>query len=131
MSSNSPAVDVSSMLESEVSGLTENTNLFVGAMPDRPSNAVSIYATGGGPQGQYNYENPNVQILVRNKGYTAGYEICRKIKYALHDKRNGETWNGTRYIQIRCRSDILELGRDDKNRMRWSINFRLERAGVE
>jgi hypothetical protein len=103
--------------------------MFLASLPGTPHNAVCIYDTGGMPQGQYAFERPNIQIRVRNTVYSTGYALCRDIKYYLHQKRHGENWNGTTYISIETRSDILFLGQDEKNRYEWTINFQVMRSG--
>ena len=128
---NPPSLDLKDMLDNSNSGiaLTYGTNLFLSSLPDMPHNAVCLYDTGGLPQLQYALERPNVQVRVRNTNYLAGYRLIRDIKYYLQQARNGETWNGTRYIQIETRSDILYLGEDEKNRHSWTLNFSIWRSG--
>lgn len=131
--SNSPSVDIIDMLIDSgcpVSSLVFGTDLFVASLPDTPNNAVCIYDTGGSAQGEFGYEYPNVQIIIRNLDYVTGYVLARNIKYYLHLARNNEIWNGTRYININCRSDILALGQDEKNRYMFSINFQAQRSGT-
>ena len=131
MSSNAPSIDIKDMIEDSNSGLSLvfNTDLFIASMPDSPHDCICIYDTGGGEQGQYNFERPNVQIRIRNLDYITGYNLARDIKDYLHQARNGETWNGTRYISIDLRSAILFLGQDDKNRYEFTINFLINRSG--
>jgi len=120
--------DVKDML---VSGLSYvfGTDLFKASMPKTPNDCVCLFDTGGVPKEQYGYEKPNLQVLLRNKDYDEGYAALRDIKYFL-DEKNGETWNSTKYIIIRTRSDILYLGQDDKNRYQWSLNFQIHRSGI-
>lgn len=129
---NAPSEDIKDMLEDSGSGLglVTGTDLFRASMPDQPNNAVCLYDTGGAEQGQWGHERPNMQVIVRNISYNAGYDLCRDIKYYLHQSRNGETWNATKYISISCRSDILYLGQDAKFRHQWSLNFRIDRSGI-
>lgn len=129
---NSPSTDIKDMLEESGSGLglVFGTNLFIASMPDSPNVCSVIVDTGGGDQGEYGYEFPSVQILHRNVDYSVGYAFMRDVKYRLHYSRNNEIWNGTRYIKIAVRSDILYLGQDDKNRYQFSLNFRVERSGI-
>ena len=128
---NPPSLDLKDMLDNSNSGLalTFGTNLFLSSLPDMPHNAVCLYDTGGLPQLQYALERPNVQVRVRDTDYLTGYRLIRDIKYYLHQERNGETWNGTRYIQIETRSDILYIGQDEKNRHSWTLNFSIWRSG--
>jgi len=126
---NPPSEDVKDMLVAGL-GYVFGTNLFVAVMPPTPNDSVLISDTGGQAQEEYGLEKPNVQILLRNINYQTGYDAIRNIKYHLHDSRNGETWNGTKYVLIACRSDILYLGQDEKNRYQWSLNFQIFRSGI-
>lgn len=134
---NPPSFDIKDMLvdmfsasdSSAAFDLTFGDNLFLASLPNMPHNAVCIYDTGGLPQMQYDLERPNVQIRVRHTNYEIGYALIRDIKYHLHQARNGEVWNGTIYIQIETRSDILYLGQDEKNRHSWTLNFGIWRSG--
>lgn len=134
---NPPSFDLKDMLvdmfsasdSSSAFDLVFGTNLFLSSLPEIPHNAVCLYDTGGLPQLQYDLERPNVQVRVRHLSYLTGYQLIRDIKYYLHQARNGETWNGTIYIQVETRSDILYMGLDDKNRHAWTLNFSIWRSG--
>jgi len=130
--SNPSSIDVKDMLVNSGSGLglVFGTNLFIASMPDSPNTCSVLVDTGGREQGQFGYEYPTLQILHRNTNYQIGYNLLRDIKYYLHHARNNETWNGTRYIDISTRSDILYLGQDDKNRYQFSLNFQIQRSGI-
>jgi len=129
---NPSSQDIKDMLVSSSSGLgvVFGTDLFIASLPDSPNVCTVITDTGGNDQGQYGYEYPRIQIIHRNTDYITGYDFMRDIKYYLHLERNNETWNGTRYIQIAVRSDILFLGIDDKNRYQFSLNFQVQRSGI-
>jgi hypothetical protein len=129
---NAPSQDIKDMLEDSGAGLglVFGTNLFVASMPDTPNTCSVLVDTGGADQGEHGYERPSVQFLHRNVDYQIGYAFMRDIKYRLHYARNNEIWNGTRYIVIAVKSDILFLGQDDKNRYQFSLNFRVERSGI-
>ena len=126
---NPPSEDVKDMMVAGL-GYVFGTTLFIASMPTSPNDCVLISDTGGQSQEKYGFEKPNIQIMLRNMNYQSGYDLIRNIKYYLHDSRNGETWNGTKYIMVACRSDILYLGRDEKNRYQWSLNFQIFRSGV-
>ena len=132
-SANPPSVDVKNMLIATGAPLATyvlGTNIFVGSLQDSPNDCVCVLDTGGSGQGQFGHEYPNVQILIRNLDYTTGYSLARDIKYHLHEARDNETWGGVRYISISCRSDILPMGQDTKNRYLFSINFQAQRSGI-
>ena len=128
-SANAPSVDVKDML---VAGfpLVFGTDLFVSTIPQNPNNIVCVFDSGGQGQERYGFEKPNVQIWARNVDYATGYALMRDIKYYLDEARNGEIWNGTKYIQIAVRSDILPLGQDELNRYLWTLNFQIYRSGI-
>ncbi len=126
---NPPSIDIKDMLLTSGLSLVFGTNLFVISLPPKVNNAVCIFDTGGQPQEQYGYEKPNIQLFVQNTDYVTGYALIRDIKYFLNQKNN-ELWNGTQYIIIQTRSDILYLGQDEKNRYQWSLNFQIHRSGT-
>ena len=126
---NPPSEDVKDMLVAGL-GYVFGTDLFIASQPTSPNNCTLVSDTGGQGQEEYGLEKPNIQIMLRNNSYQSGYDLIRNIKYYLHDARNNETWNGTKYILIACRSDILYLGQDEKNRYQWSLNFQIFRSGI-
>lgn len=128
---NTVTEDIKDMLENSESGLglVFGTDLFIGVLPDSPNNVVILNDPGGMPQLRYGMERPSLQVFVRNKDYTSGYDLVKDIKYYLHEKNN-ETWNSTRYISIMNRSEIAFLGQDEKNRFEWSVNFLIHRTAT-
>ena len=108
------------MLESIADLITQD--VYIGSMPDKPDNAISIYSTSGYPRdlaGEMIRE-PTFQIKVRNTSYAAGYAICEDICGQLHGVNND-----TNFLLIAQEGDIMALGRDETNlRNEWTINFR-------
>ena len=100
--------------------LTTVTNLYIGSMPDSPDNAVCLYVTGGYPRSlaDSKFEEPTFQIKTRNTSYATGLALCDTIKDLLH----GATTS--KIPVIVQQSDILNIGRDEKNRQEFTINFR-------
>ena len=130
-SSNAPSIDIKDVLEDSSSGLglSFGVNMFIGSMPNKPDNCICIYDYPGESQDLFGYEKPSVQVLVRNKNYETAWNLCKDIKYFLHDGFNNFIINQTRYIRIYSISDALPLGMDESNRYKMSINFRTERSG--
>lgn len=132
---NSPALDIKDMLLSEESlmllfKLTFGDNLNVAREPAKPNNCVTIYDTYGYPP-QFNldtqgYEFPAIQVRVRNTDYQVGWRIAEEIKNLLHGRAQ-ETWNGTLYTAISCLSGPTFLEWDDSARVKFVINFNLQR----
>jgi len=130
---NAPSEDIKDMLEAESSlGLTFATDLFIGKEPSSPDNTVTIFDTSGLPstltldENSNDYEKPSVQIRVRNRAYDTGWALIQEIKEALHSRAH-EIWNGTLYTIIYCSSGPAMLDWDNNDRVRFIINFNLQR----
>lgn len=128
---NPPSVDIKDVLVDEL-GYTFGTDLFIGHMPNKVSNCICIYDTGGFGQEVYDYEKPTIQIRIKNSSYTTGYEKARDIKYKLCTGLiSNRVVNGTRYIMILNQSDILYIGRSDsKKKFLFTVNFLIHRSGT-
>lgn len=129
---NSSSEDIKDMLEAESSlGLVFGTNLFIGREPTKPIDCVIIFDTPAfPPQLTFNkdefYEYPAIQIRIRNNEYVEGYSLANDIMISLHG-RGEETWNGTLYTLIRCSSGPAMLDWDENNRVRFIVNFEIQR----
>lgn len=130
---NAPSVDIASMLVAETPlGLVLGSNLFVGREPDGPDNCVTIFDTPGGPPHTVigsvgnDYYYPTIQIRVRNNDYRIGYNLAHDIMVALHGRTN-ETWGSTAYTLIKAMADPAELDWDENDRVRFVVNFELQR----
>lgn len=131
---NAPSIDIKDMLEAygESSGIPVDFSdtLFIGREPDKPDNCVTIFDSGAYAPWmgltEVGYEYPTIQIRVRNRSYQDGWNLINDIKNALHG-RNHETWNSTLYTVIQCSSGPALLDYDDYNRVRFIINFNLQR----
>ena len=131
---NAPSIDIKNMLESygDSSGLSLDlgNNLYIGREPATPINCVTIYDTGGfSPDLGLNnqgYERPSIQIRIRNEKYVDGWNLAHAIMTALHG-RSHEIWGGTLYTVIYCSSGPALLEWDDHNRVKFIINFNLQR----
>lgn len=128
---NPPSEDIKDMLVAESAfDLVFNTNLFIGRVPARPRDAVTIIDTYGFPEDlgltDKGYQRPSVQIIVRNKDYNTGMQLAQDIKDSLHGRKQ-ETWNGTLYTVITCLGAPALLGWDENDVVQFSINFNLQR----
>ena len=128
---NSQSEDVKDMLEAESDlDLTFATNLFIGKEEKNPDNCVTIFDTPGFPPAlgltSQGYEYPSIQIRVRNRSYTTGWNLIEKIKTALHGRAQ-ETWNSTLYSVIYATHSPALLDWDDNGRVRFIINFNIQR----
>jgi len=107
-------------LTTEIKSLLTSVSPFIGSMPDTPDDCVAIYNTGGYKRSMSGtfLEEPTFQVKIRNLSYAAGETVCNTIKDLLHGKTT------TKVIMIEQQSDIMDMGRDEKNRQEFSINFR-------
>jgi len=132
---NATAVDVKQMLEyyyNESSSLytPDLYPIYIGREPAEPTNTISIFETIGTHQFTLNrcevYEYPSIQIRVRSTAYLEGWQTISNIKEILHGRAR-ETWNGTLYTLIRCSGGPALLDYDKNQRVRFIINFNLQR----
>jgi hypothetical protein len=135
---NVPSKDIKDILEaygeSSGLGLDYAIDLFIGREPAKPDNCVTIFDTPGYPPylgvgGEVGYEYPSVQIRIRNIKYTPGWEQAEAIKNVLHGM-NHTTVNGTLYTVIICSSGPALLDWDDNGRVRFILNFNLQRLSA-
>ena len=134
---NPASIDVKDMLVANTSlGLIFDpslaNNLFVAREPTEPNDCVTIFDTPGRPpqltlkKGE-DYFYPSMQIRVRNKDYLIGWALINDIRESLH-ARGPEVWNGTRYGLIQCSSGPAMLDWDENKRVRFVVNFNIQRA---
>ncbi len=117
--------DIAEMLEDSSVGRTLGTDLFYSFLPDTPNDAVCVYDDGDteAPHPMVDLSKPEIQIVVRDVDYDDAWSTAVTIKDFLHKKVN-HTQNSTRYIFILANSGIMPAGRDSKNRIMLSLNFR-------
>lgn len=116
--------DVYTYLDAETD-LTAGTDLFKSRLTESPNNQVVIYNTGGLEPDRYlPTADPTFQILVRNTSYATGQSLVNDIVEALHQKTNIELVSGSKYFYyIFLMYEPEHIGRDDKGRHEFSINF--------
>lgn len=108
------------LLEEIESLLTGVSNVTKGNMPKTPDDAVSIKHYGGPPQsltGTFVNE-PYFQILVRSAKYETGNTLCKTINDLIHGQKT------TNVLLIQREGYIVDLGRDENNRNKFSMNYR-------
>lgn len=108
---------------------------FLEHLPDSPDEAVMILSTGGnplGPAATYGWDEPTVQIMVR--GAPDDVETPAARAQAIYDAMQGLRYvtldeGGTDEMRLCvCSSSQtapFTLGRDERNRYRFSLNFAL------
>ena len=118
--------DIKALLIS--AGVDTTNNIFRNDIPDTPDSIIAIFDSGG-YSSQFSlggstpdYEQPTFQIRVRSPSYDTAITKLEAIKTAL-DGITNRVIGARTYISIFLQSDILPLGRDDKKRCDFSINF--------
>ena len=115
--------DISKDIETSNTTLSLKTNLFKGFMPDNPDNCVVVLDTGGAaPDKDIPTGSPTFQILVRDKNYKTGHDLMQTIVNLFHRRMN-ETIGTTYYYSIFLLGEAGNIGRDDKGRDEFSVNF--------
>lgn len=115
------AKDISTLLQDII------TDIYIDEMQDGKDNIIAIYHSGGSKPHYFfgnerQIENQSIQIRVRHKNRKDALDWCYQIKNILDGKSNF-TINGNNYILVTLSSDILNLGRDNQNRVHYSLNF--------
>ncbi len=125
----SAAYEVIQLLED----LGHVTDGFVGTEPELPTAELTVtaYDTGGAATENWaGYQDPTIQIRVRAVSYVAGYSKAEQIRDALVTP-HGFIFNDWYYSGFWLISDVAHIGRDDRNRELFTVNFRLMREPVE
>jgi hypothetical protein len=105
-----------------------NDNIYRNDKPDTEDNLIVIYDTGGQPalhsigSQPASLEKPTFQVLIRNTSHDTAESQAEDIKDAL-DGLTKQTINGTRYEVIFMEGDMLHLGKDDRERTQFTVNF--------
>lgn len=126
--SNSPAHDIALLLESAGVGSLpwSGSGWSVGAHlePDAPDNAVTVYDTGGlvPDTDELDMKRPSFQVRVRSLSYADAYAKQVQIRdiLILSDPVQAAT---SVFVGIQMSSDILFIGRDEKNRHLLTANY--------
>jgi hypothetical protein len=106
---------------------TVGTNVFKQSLPDQPDTAVCIYDTGGGPPTlvtRDDTDSPSWQVLSRSLDASTALTNLQTIFRGLH----GITETTTHGLHIKLlwamQSNPVSLGRDEKQRFQFVMNFR-------
>lgn len=105
-----------------------NTNIYRNDRPETPDNTLIIYRTGGQPalhamgNRAPSLEKPTFQVEIRNTSADTAEEQAIAVKDAL-DGLTKTTINGTLYEVIFMVGDILSLGKDTRERTKFTVNF--------
>ncbi len=103
----------------------QGVNIFRGFLPDKVTGTVfCVKATGGLPPSvDVPIDNPTFQVYLQSDTYNAGNTKMQQIKSVLH-KFRGVLGTGTIFFYfIHAQQSVGHIGRDDKGRDTFSINF--------
>ena len=105
-------------------------DVFQFYMRDEPDAGVLI-SQGGGLSAQRSHDlrsmlNPGIVIVVRDPVFTTGQQRAQDIYDALLEISNTAS-NGNRLVGANPIGDITEVGRDESDRFKWSMNFVIKR----
>ena len=103
---------------------TVGTNVFYSTTPDSPDALVSVLDTGGPEQDKYlPLYDKTFQIYIRSTTHALGEAKLLAVRNALHQKA-GVTYGSTFFHFILAISAGGHIGRDEKGRDEFTINFR-------
>ena len=116
-------------LEYDATGVSGN--LFDNTLPASPDTAVMVENTGGYPRDMRltQYLEPSIRILVRG---TQDPRIAKSLAYEIIEKMGtfgSDTFVADGIKVIKCQAVQgypINIGRDDNERHRFSINFDLQ-----
>ena len=130
------AEDIADWLESRSLGSKSGSpppRIFQSQMLDTPDDAILI-VEGGGAAAERSHDgrrilNPGITVIVRaaSDGFTAGYQLAQDIEDALLDLTNTAI-NGRLYQGTIPLSDVADLGKDESDRWKWSMNFLVKKS---
>lgn len=131
---NTPAQDIKIILEANVDSsshdLTFGSNMFIGRMPESPSECVSIAdAPGLEPDvGPYYYDFVSVLIRGEIGQYVEAANIGQAMISTLHRYHGQPDSSSMYYTGIWCDSGTPGyIGTDENNRPMFSFNLRIQR----
>lgn len=101
---------------------------YIGAMPDGQDvnpNCIALFLTGGAPpETSWAIEYPRFNLLARGDPDAGGdAEALAKVKAIMDALHAGEAGLGASYVYCYAVQEPIWIGRDEKRRPRYSVNF--------
>ena len=125
--------DIGGYIDTNTS-LTLGTDLFLGLLPETPSNCVSIFENSGvaplftqGSAGLPVLEKPQLQFIVRDASYSNGRSVAETL-YRLLTQVFNQTINSNLYLRIEAISVPSVMDRDQTKRVLFTCNFDVVRV---
>ena len=99
--------------------------IFISKLPAEPHSVIVVYdSVGKEPDPKWLLDYPGVAITVRAHDYVTCYNKARDVNSALLGLM-GQTINGDWWGSIRGVGGLVFMGRDEKDRVMFSINYQL------
>lgn len=126
--------DIATILQTDSVGTIRSTGdwgIYENQMPPKPDKCIAVFAYGGSALPvTWDGEFPNVQVRVRGGAHDEADSTVHPVTFAkayaamnsLHETLN-QTVNGTVYHWIAAKGSPASLGRDQKGRDIYVINF--------
>ena len=106
---------------------TGDWQIHAGPLPKTPDRVIAIRRTPGAPSNpKWLLDFPSLQIRVRGRSedYLDAEAKIQAVKDALLGLPS-QTVNGDRWTSVTSIGDIIEMGRDEKGRFEFVMNFAL------
>lgn len=119
--------EIAKHIDSNVTSLTMNENLFGNHYPDSPDTLVSVIDLGGFPPNRYTTQirEKTYEIKIRSLNYADGVDLGQKIMNLFHSKENFQL--GSFFILgSRAYTELSYLYSDSKDRDEFSIELAFE-----
>lgn len=126
--------DVAQFVMGEFTLSGEGAGVFLERLPDTPDRAVAIYTRGGGaPNANVDLRRHQVQVIVRDAGDDArgGYALAKLVYDLVHACAPNAPLAPESERVLLCRALQMPygIGRDNKGRLEWTINFEITTNG--
>lgn len=122
-----------SLCEDMLTLVVGEANRYIGDMPDSPNVAICVYETGGLEQeldlNKNAISRPTFMIKIRDTNYVNGIARCDTIKGNLNTVTNS-TINSIFYLEVLSVGGNNILGKDDRERWSFTLNFRVRRRNL-
>ena len=121
--------DIAKFLETQAIG-TVGTDIFVGLMPDSPSNCIAVYQYAGQkPQLGLDLEEQGLQVRVRNSSWATAMTKAKSIYDLLHEKTWDTTMESGKVVYfIEATGAMMQGGKDPKGLHHVILNFIVTRG---
>lgn len=103
--------------------------IYLGREPLEPVDVVTVYDTGGSPGPLIDFRKPTVQVRVRADKYDDGWQKINEAYEALVQPVDVTVTDAVILGWVPT-SEIAYIGRDDRDRPLFTVNFEIMRDGA-